>query len=115
MLNFKQVAKLKNKAKQNRISFSVLNNVSVLILAANFSFENSVLCLHFSQILQNLFTANLTGHTLHSIIFGHQRNLIYQRARIMWYELHIAYFHQFSILDVYFEGQIDIFVFWLAR
>lgn len=68
MLNFK----LKNKGKQNRISFSILNNVSILILAANFSFENSVLCLYFSQLLQNLFTANLTDYTLHSTIFGHQ-------------------------------------------
>lgn len=87
MSNFKQVVKLKNKAKQNRNSFSVLNNVSTLILASSFSFEDSVLCLHFSHLIQKLFTVKLSDHTLHSIIFVHQiekPNLWKSKNYVVW-------------------------------
>lgn len=70
-------------------------------------FSELCLGLNFSQFLQNLFTANFTDHTLHRIIFGHQREKM-DLSKNMQYESHIAYFH-LSLLHICFKGRIDFF------
>lgn len=118
MLNLKQAAKLRNKAKQNRSSFSVLNNASTLILAANFCYFllRALFCVY---IFHSFFRPYLLQASLPTALFAalflaiKQRNPICQWARIMWYKLHIACFQQLSSLDVFSllkDGLICLFL-----